>query len=325
VACPPRTWPSACPISEHVNLPTATDVTDAAARIAGAVHRTPVLRSRQLDERCGAELVLKCEHLQKVGAFKARGAANALALIDPAVARHGVACHSSGNHGQAVAWAARAASVPAWVVMPEGSSAVKLTAVAGYGAEVIRCGPNLASRAAVLAQVIDRTGATQIHPYDDPGVIAGAGTAALELVEEVPDLEMLLVPIGGGGLASGTTLAAGGRTVWGAEPAGADDAARALDAGRLVDAPPPDTIADGLRATLSDRTFAMIVAGVERIATVTDDEIRAAMRFVWERTKQLIEPSSAVPVAVALRGDLAGRRVGIILTGGNVDLDALTW
>jgi len=303
----------------------ATDVVDAAARIAGVVHRTPIQRSRLLDERCGAEVLLKCEHLQKVGAFKARGAANALALTDPAATHRGVACHSSGNHGQAVAWAARAAGVPAWVVMPEGSSAVKLTAVAGYGAEVIRCGPDLASRSEVLARVVDRTGATEIHPYDDPAVIAGAGTAALELIEEAPDLEMLLVPVGGGGLASGTTLAAGGRVVWGAEPAGADDAARALRARRLVDASPPNTIADGLRATLSERTFAMISAGVERIATVTDDEIRVAMRFMWERTKQLIEPSAAVPVAVGLRGDLAGRRVGIILTGGNVDLDALQW
>jgi threonine dehydratase len=209
--------------------------------------------------------------------------------------------------------------------MPHASAAPKLAAVADYGAEVIRCGNDLASRAGVLAQVIERTGATEIHPYDDPAVIAGAGTAALELIEAVPELEVLMVPVGGGGLISGTTLAADGRTVWGAEPAGADDAARALAAGHLVDAPPPATIADGLRATLSERTFAMISDGVEHIATVTDDEIRDAMRFVWERMKQVIEPSAAVPVAVALRGELAGRRVGIVVTGGNVDLDTPPW
>jgi threonine dehydratase len=197
--------------------------------------------------------------------------------------------------------------------------------VAGYGAEVIRCGPDLASRAATLAEVLERTGATEIHPYDDPAVIAGAGTAALELVEDAPGIEVLLVPVGGGGLVSGTTLAADGRLVWGAEPAGADDAARSLAAGRLIDPPSPVTIADGLRATLSDRTFAMIQAGVAHIATVDEDEIRRATRFVWERLKQVIEPSAAVAVAVVLRGDLGGARVGIVVTGGNVDLDVPLW
>lgn len=303
--------------------PTRDDVVAAARRLGGLVHRTPVLRCATLDERSGATVFLKSEHLQKVGAFKARGAMNAVSQLPTGVDR--VACHSSGNHAQALAWAAAQRGLAATIVMPSNAPTVKRAAVEGYGAEIVTCEPTLEARETTLANVVESTGAIEIHPYDHPHVIAGAGTAALELIDDVPDLDVLIAPVGGGGLLSGTALAAAGATVWGAEPLGADDAARSLAAGRLISQTDPQTIADGLLTSLSERTFGIISARVERIVTVTEDEIIDAMRLLWERAKQVVEPSGAVAVAAVLQGELRGRRVGVILSGGNVDLDALPW
>lgn len=314
-----------------VALPTAADVLAAAARLVGVAHRTPVLTSRSLDELAAATVSFKCENLQRVGAFKFRGAGNAVLSLSGPEAARGVATHSSGNHAAALALAARLRGIRAHVVMPTTSREAKKRAVAAYGAAITFCEPNLAAREATLADVVERTGATFIHPYDDPRVIAGQGTAALELLAERPDLDVLLAPVGGGGLLSGTCLAvaaAGSRArVIGAEPAGADDAARSLAAGRLILQTDPRTIADGLLTSLSARTFALIRQRADTIVTVAEDAIAAAMRLIWERLKVIIEPSSAVAVAALLaRGDLfAGRRVGVILSGGNVDLEVLPW
>ncbi len=313
------------------SLPTFADVERAAARVAPHVHRTPVLTSRTLDAMAEAELFLKCEGLQRVGAFKYRGATNAVQALPEAAAVRGVATHSSGNHAAALALAARVRGIPAYIVMPRTAPAVKRAAVAGYGAEITFCEPTLAARESTLAEVTRRTGATFVHPYDHPLVIAGQGTAALELLEDVPGLEAVIAPVGGGGLLSGTALAVRGRApsvrVIGAEPAAADDAARSLEAGRVLPSEDPETVADGLRTALSQRTFAIISREVERIVTVPEEAIVAAMRLVWERMKILIEPSAAVPVAAVLdrRSGLVGRRVGVILSGGNVDLDHLPW
>lgn len=310
------------------DLPTFEDVLAAAARIEGLVHRTPVLSCRTLDALCGARLFFKCECFQKVGAFKARGAANAVLSLSDEHATHGVATHSSGNHGAALAWAAGQRGLPACVVMPRTSKAVKKAAVAGYGARIVECEPTLAAREAALAEVVAATGATFIHPYNDPRVIAGQGTAALELLDQVEGLDAVLAPVGGGGLLSGTALAASGRAaVWGTEPAAADDAYRSLHEGRIVPSLDPRTIADGLRTSLGTRTFALIRRHVSGIVTVSEAAIVQAMRLVWERMKVIIEPSSAVPLAVLLEGalDLSGQRVGIIVSGGNVDLEELPW
>lgn len=300
----------------------------AALRIEPHVLRTPLHRSRQLDEASGAEIVLKCENFQRVGAFKARGAANAVFSLTESSAARGVACHSSGNHAAALAWSARRRGIPVWVVMPSNAPAAKRAATLGYGAEIIDCEPTLAAREATLAEVLQRTGAVEIHPYDNAQIIAGAATCAIELMADDPlPFDVVMAPVGGGGLLSGTALAVAATSpttvVWGAEPLGADDAARSLAAGHLIAQTAPDTIADGLLTSLSPRTYRAISSHVERIATVTDDEIIEAMRFVWERMKLVIEPSCAVPVAVALRGEVAGRRCGIIISGGNVDLAAL--
>jgi threonine dehydratase len=314
---------AARPNGGQPDTPTRDDVVAADRRLGGLVHRTPVLRCTTLDERSGATVFLKSEHLQKVGAFKARGAMNAVAQLPTDV--HRVACHSSGNHAQALAWAAAQRGLAATIVMPSNAPSVKRAAVEGYGAEIVTCDPTLEARETTLSQVIESTGAVEIHPYDHPHVIAGAGTAALELLEDVPDLDVIIAPVGGGGLLSGTALAAAGATVWGAEPLGADDAARSLAAGRLIPQTDPQTIADGLLTSLSDRTFGIISERVERIVTVTEAEIISAMRLLWERAKQVVEPSGAVAVAAVLQGELRGRRVGVILSGGNVDLDALPW
>lgn len=306
--------------------PTRADVLAAAQRIGGRIRRTPVETSRQLDLRSGASIFLKCEQLQRTGAFKARGAANAVLHLDDRTAARGVACHSSGNHASALAWAAAERGIRCTVVMPSDVAAPKASAVAGYGAEIVFCEPTIADRGSTLAEVLASTGATEIHPYDHPDVIAGAGTAALELLEEVSGLDAVVTPVGGGGLLSGTILAVDGEAeIIGAEPLGADDAARSLAVCSLVEDVVVDTIADGLRAPLSPRTFGHISAGVSRIATVDDDEIIAAMRFCWERMKLVVEPSGSIGVALALRGELAGRRVGIVISGGNVDLDVPAW
>lgn len=311
--------------------PTRADVEAASRRIADHVHRTPVMTSRTLDERSGASLFFKCENLQRVGAFKMRGATNAIFSLNEDALRHGVATHSSGNHAQAVALAAKLRGVPAHIVMPTSAPAVKRAAVEGYGARVVPCEPTLEARETTLAHVVSETGATAVHPYDDPRVIAGQGTAALELLEQAPDLDVLITPVGGGGLLSGSALAASGRSpalrVMGAEPARADDAFRSMAEGRRLPSVSPDTIADGLLTSLGALPFAILRAEGVEIRRVEEEWIAPAMRLVWERMKILIEPSSAVPVALALFDREAGlrdQRVGIILSGGNVDLGRAT-
>jgi threonine dehydratase len=311
--------------------PTFAQIEDAAARISFLIHRTPVLTCRSLDAMAGAKLFFKCENFQLVGAFKARGAANAVLSLPERTAARGVATHSSGNHAAALALAARTRGVRAYVVMPENAPAVKQRAVAGYGAEIVRCRPTLAAREEALAEVVARTGAAVIHPYDDLRIIAGQGTAALELCAEVHDLDVVMAPVGGGGLLSGTALAVRGASprarVLGAEPEIADDAFRSLRAGRIIPSSYPNTVADGLRTSLGELTFPIIQQHVDAIVTAGEGEIIAAMRTVWERMKLVIEASAAVPLAAILSGRviLSGQRVGIILSGGNVDLDTLPW
>jgi threonine dehydratase len=280
----------------------------AAARIAPFVRRTPVLQSHALDDWIGATAFVKSEHLQRVGAFKYRGATNAVQSLSAAEASHGVAAHSSGNHAAALAKAAAMRDIPAFVVMPRNVSSPKRAAVERLGAQVTLCDNNLEARRAVLAEVIARTGAIEIHPFDDERVIAGAGTAALELVQEIADLDVVVTPIGGGGLCSGSAIAVAPRRVIGASPR--DRAS---------------TIADGLRTGCSERTAAILQEhGVEQVS-VDEAAVIEAMRAVWERTKQVIEPSAAVAFAAARAAMLDGARVGIICSGGNVDLDALPW
>ena len=307
------------------------DIKKAADRIAGRVHRTPVLTCAALDGLSGASLFFKCENFQKVGAFKMRGATNAVLSLSEGEADRGVATHSSGNHAQALALAARMRGIPAFIVMPANAPTVKRAAVEGYGAEIITCEPTLQAREETLASVVERTGAEFVHPYDDDRIIAGQGTAALELLEKVPDLDIVMTPVGGGGLLSGSALAtnalAPDARVIAAEPTGADDAFRSLAAGHIIPSVNPDTVADGLLTSLGQRNFPIIQKHVEAIWTVPDPEIIAAMRLVWERMKIVIEPSSAVCPAAVLRHreDVAGLRIGIILSGGNVDLDRLPW
>jgi len=301
------------------------------ARIRPHVHRTPVLTSRSLDAAAEATLFFKCENLQKVGAFKARGACNAVFSLDDADARRGVVTHSSGNHGAALAWAAARRGIPAWVVMPENSAEIKKAAVQGLGATVRFCAPTLEARDAMCAAVQADTGAVLIHPYDDWRVIAGQGTAALELLEQVPDLDAIITPVGGGGLLSGTAIASraikASIHVYGAEPAGADDAWRSLQSGRIVPQKDPRTIADGLRSSLGLKTFAVLSTLVDAIGTTSEEAIVRAMRLTWNKLKLIIEPSSAVPLAALLERKLpvAGQRIGIVISGGNVDLDRLPW
>ena len=301
------------------------------ARIRSHVHRTPVLTSRSLDAVAEATLFFKCENLQKVGAFKARGACNAVFSLDNAEARRGVVTHSSGNHGAAVAWAAARRGIPAWVVMPENSAEIKKAAVQGLGATVRFCAPTLEARDTTCAAVLAETGAVLVHPYDDWRVIAGQGTAALELLEEIPDLDAIITPVGGGGLLSGTAIASRGMKpsirIYGAEPAGADDAWRSLQSGRIVPQTDPRTIADGLRSSLGVKTFAVLSTLVDAIGTTSEEAIVQAMRLTWDKLKLVIEPSSAVPLAALLERKLpvAGLRVGIVVSGGNVDLDRLPW
>jgi threonine dehydratase len=305
----------------------------AAERINGIVHRTPVMTSDTLDRLAGRRLFFKCENLQKVGAFKYRGATNAVRRLTDAEAARGVVTHSSGNHAQALALAARVRAVPAYIVMPRTAPAVKKAAVEGYGGRVTLCEPNLAAREEAAARLVKETGATLIPPFDHPDVIAGQGTAALELLEDVPDLDAILTPVGGGGLLAGCATAVRelkpGIRVFGAEPLGADDAARSKEAGEWVPQTAPNTIADGLLTSTGQLTWPIIRDLVEGVFTVTDDEIRAAMRLVWERMKLVVEPSGAVGAAVALseafRGLQGAKKVGIVFSGGNVSLDKLYW
>ena len=312
-------------------LPDLAAIRAAHARIAPHVHRTPVMTCAGIDAEVGASLYFKCEHLQRIGAFKARGACNAVLSLDAAAARRGVVTHSSGNHGAALAYAAKRRGIPAWVVMPDNAPAVKQANVHRFGATVRLCEPTIAARERACAEVERNTGATLIHPFDDPRVIAGQGTAALELLEAIDDLDAVVAPCGGGGLLSGTSIAATairrGIVVFGAEPANADDAARSFAAGTLQPLAPTVTIADGLRTTLSTRTLAALRANVRAFGTCSEAAIVRAMRMMFERMKQVVEPSAAVPLACLLERtlDVAGKRVGIIVSGGNVDLDRLPW
>lgn len=308
---------------------TIESIRAAAKRIAPYAHRTPVLTSRTLDERTGRSLHFKCELFQRVGAFKFRGACNAVMKLPDEVAARGVVTHSSGNHAQALALAAQLRGIRAHVVMPADSAAVKKIAVQGYGAEVIECRPTLADREKVVAEVAARTGGTLIPPFDHPDVIAGQGTIAVELLEQVPDLDAIVVPVGGGGMISGVAIAAKSIKptirVYGAEPTAVADAALGKRTGKLEKATEKPTIADGLRTSLGELTFPVVQALVDEILTVEEHEIVAAMRLVWERMKILIEPSAAVGVAAVLKSPPRECRIGIILCGGNVDLDALPW
>jgi threonine dehydratase len=307
-------------------LPTYADVEAAAARIAPFVHRTPVVTSTSLDRAAGATLFFKCENLQRVGAFKMRGASNAVWSLGEEEARRGVLTHSSGNHGAALARAATQRGIRSWVVMPASAPASKRRAVEGFGATVVTCAPTLQAREETAARLLAETGAVMVHPYDDARVIAGQGTAARELLEDVPDLDLVVAPIGGGGLLAGTALAAAAlqprAAVWGAEPTGADDAQRSLAAGHIVAVASPRTVADGLRATIGELPFAVLAAHRVRIATVDDAATLAAMRLFWERAKLIVEPSAAVPIAAVLSPAIPaeGKRVGVILSGGNLDL-----
>jgi threonine dehydratase len=314
-----------------VERPTFDDVLAAAMRIRPYVHRTPVLTSETLDRLAGARLFFKCENLQKAGAFKARGATNAVFALPDEAARNGVATHSSGNHAAALAMAAGKRGVRAFVVMPENAPEVKKRAVGSYGAQIIYCEPTLPAREAGLREVVDRTGAAVVHPYDDPWVIAGQGTAALELLAEVPDLDALIAPVGGGGLMSGSCITARGThpeiRLFGAEPALADDARRSLAAGEIIPSTYPPTVADGLRTSLGELTFPILRAHLEEILTADEAAIVAAMREMWEKMKLIVEPSGAVPLATVLANPrvVRGLRVGMIVSGGNVDLDHLPW
>lgn len=307
--------------------PTYRDVIEAASRIDGGVHCTPVLTSKQINEKADCELFFKCENLQKAGAFKARGAVNAVFSMSEAELTKGVATHSSGNHGAALARAAALKGAPAYIVVPENANQVKKDAIEGYGGKVITCESTLDAREATLARVIRETGAHFIHPYDSDKIIAGQGTAALELVEQAADLDALVVPVGGGGLLAGSSLVGEqvNAQVYGAEPTGADDAHRSFQSGERVTEHVPDTICDGLLTTVGEKNFAIIRKLAADILLATDDEIRDAMRLIWTRMKILVEPSSAVALAVILRNPdiFAGKRVGVMLTGGNVDLDNL--
>lgn len=311
--------------------PTLNDIIQAAERIKPYIHRTPVLTNESLNQRVGAQVYLKCENLQKVGAFKFRGASNAVYSLSDAEAARGVCTHSSGNHAQALALAARMRSIPAYIVMPNNAPQVKKDAVAGYGGIITFCEPTLEARESTLAKVVAETGANIVHPYNDERVIAGQGTATVELLDSVPDLDVIMTPVGGGGLLSGTSIAAKGlkpgiRVIAG-EPENADDAYLSMKEGRIIPSVNPKTVADGLLTSLGTLTFPTIRQNVEQIVTVSEQGIIEAMKFIWERAKIVIEPSAAVPVGVLWEKkiDLTGLKIGIILSGGNVDLNKLPW
>ena len=304
---------------------TLNDVVAARARIRPYIHETPVLSSELLNREAGATLLFKCEHLQKVGAFKARGAANTVFSLSPVEAKLGVATHSSGNHGAALARAAQLRGIPAHIVVPNNAKLAKVLAIEGYGGRVIRCESNLAAREATLKQVVAETNATVVHPYDDERVIAGQGTTALEILEQVDDLDGVVIPVGGGGLLAGSSCvfkAMSDVKVYGAEPKMADDAYRSFTSGVRVTEHTPKTIADGLQTTLGEKNFDMIRELVDGILLVSEDELVSAMGLIWSRLKQVVEPSSAVTLAAVIKyPDLfQNRKICLILTGGNVDL-----
>lgn len=305
--------------------PTLEDIRLAHQRIKPFIHRTPVLTCTALDRMIGARLFFKCENFQKVGAFKIRGASNALLLLSATEAANGVVTHSSGNHAAALSLAARNQGIPAYIVMPSNAPAVKIAAVKNYGGKITFCEPTLAARESTAAAIMAETGATLIHPFNDYRIIAGQGTATLELLEEVADLDVVLAPVGGGGLLSGTAITAkaihSGIKVIGCEPKNANDAYLSVQAGHIIPPAHPVTIADGLRTSLGDKTFPIIRKYVDDIALATEDEIIAAMRYIFERMKIIVEPSSAVPLAALFSRPAwaRGKNVGIIISGGNVD------
>jgi threonine dehydratase len=306
-------------------------IREAQQRIRPHVRRTPVLTSERIDAAAGGTLFFKCENLQHVGAFKARGAANAVFALSAAEAAKGVCTHSSGNHAAALARAAQRRGIPATIVMPSNAPEVKVRNVQSYGAKIVQCEPTQQAREATAAQIVAETGATLVHPFTNYHVMAGQGTATLELIDEAPGLDLVVCPVGGGGLLAGTVIAAKGLLpqvkVIAAEPAGAADAAQSFRAGKVTPVAKIETIADGLRTTVGDENFAIIRAHVDDIVTVSEAEIVTAMRELWEALHLVVEPSGAVPFAAIQAGkiDVRGKRVGIILSGGNVDLDALPW
>jgi threonine dehydratase len=312
-----------------IEIPTYSDIESAHRRISHIIQRTPIFFSRGINKIIGASVFFKCENFQRVGAFKYRGATNAVQLLTDEEAKNGVVTHSSGNHAQALALAAKIRNIKAYIVMPKSAPKSKVEAVRSYYGEIIFCEPTLEARESTTAKVIENTGATLIHPYDNPNVIAGQGTAAKELIEELGFLDIIMAPIGGGGLLSGTSIATkflSPRTmIIGAEPKNADDAFQSFRAGKIIPSNNPKTIADGLLTSLSERTFTIIKKNVLRILTAREETIAEAMKLIWQRMKIVIEPSSAVPLAVMMENPdiFLGKTVGIIISGGNLDFDNL--
>ncbi len=314
-----------------MTIPSYDDVVAAHERIKPYIHETPVLTSRFLNDLSGAELFFKCENFQKAGAFKVRGACNAVFGLDEETAKIGVATHSSGNHALSLAYAAGQRGIPVTVVMPRTAPQAKKDAVIGYGGSIVECEPSTSSREAVFADVVATSGAEFVHPYNDPRVIAGQGTCAKELVSQVDNLDAVVAPIGGGGMISGTCLTlsniAPQINIYAAEPLNADDAARSFRAGHIIADDAPDTVADGLKVPLKELTWHFVSHHVTDILTATEEEIVEAMKLIWKRMKIVMEPSSAVPLAIILKNPelFKGKRIGVIITGGNIDLDALPW
>ncbi len=312
-------------------IPSREDIVDAHNRIRHCIHRTPVFRCRQMDDLFEACFFFKCENFQRVGAFKMRGASNAVLSLSDDELKVGVATHSSGNHAQALALAAKEAGTKCWIVMPENAPKVKSDAVLGYGAEIIFCEATIAARERTLKSILEKTGAIFIPPFNDYRIIAGQATAALELIEDSEKLDVIVAPIGGGGLLSGSALSAKyfspGTEVWGAEPKGACDAWQGFQSGKMITEQVPKTIADGLLTTMGDKTFEIILKEAKGIGLAEEETIIRAMHLVWERMKIIVEPSSAVPLAAIMDGNIPikGKKVGIIFSGGNVDLANLPW
>ncbi|MBL8051158.1 MAG: pyridoxal-phosphate dependent enzyme [Anaerolineales bacterium] len=310
---------------------TIQDIHQASQRIKPYIHRTPVLTNESLNQKVGVNVFMKCENFQKVGAFKFRGASNAVWSLTDEEAKLGVCTHSSGNHAQALALAAKMRGIPAYIVMPNNAPQVKKDAVAGYGGQITFCEPTLEARESNLERIKNETGANVVHPYNDERVIAGQGTATLELLEEIPDLDVIIAPVGGGGLISGTSIAAIETKkrirVIAAEPEMADDAFRSMQAEKIIPSENPKTIADGLLTSLGTLTFPIIQERVEQVVTVSEESMIESMKFIWERAKIIIEPSSATVIAILWEKkiDLSGLKVGVILSGGNVDLGKLYW
>ncbi|UUX48099.1 pyridoxal-phosphate dependent enzyme [Nisaea acidiphila] len=312
-------------------IPDLDDMLATHARIRPHINRTPVFSSRMLDEMSGAQLFFKCENLQKAGAFKARGASNAVFGLTDAQAARGVATHSSGNHGTCLSYAAGRRGIPCTVVMPRTAPQAKKDAVIGYGGRVVECEPSTSSREAVFAEVVAETGQEFVHPYNDHRVIAGQGTCSKELLEQVEGLDAVIAPIGGGGMVSGTCLTLSNLApkveIYAAEPEQADDAYRSFKAGHIIADDAPETVADGLKVPLKELTWHFVSTCVTDILTASEQEIVDAMKLIWKRMKLVMEPSSAVPLATILKNPdvFAGKRVGVVITGGNVDLDRLPW